>query len=86
MLDEGNLINHINLIRDYYMLGRGELFHQFITETENHLKNLKSDMTASSLNYIFYEAARKIYGEKDKTYLRFELNLADTDTSKSIVK
>lgn len=70
MLVEGNLKQHLQLIRDYYALGRGELFHQFITVAESHLKN---DHNVYNLNFIFLETARKIYGENDKTYLRFEL-------------
>ncbi|EFA06296.1 Gamma-tubulin complex component 4 homolog-like Protein [Tribolium castaneum] len=66
MVDEGDLKEHLQLIRDYYALGRGELFHQFIEAAENQT-------TSYNLNVIFLETARKIYGENDKTYLRFEL-------------
>lgn len=72
MLDEGNLKEHLQLIRDYYALGRGELFHQFIDVAEAHLKN-GSEQSFTTLNSIFYETARNIYGEHDKSYLRFEL-------------
>lgn len=81
MLDEGNLIQHLKLIRDYYALGRGELFQQFLTVSENHLKEASSDRTIQHINFIFHETARKIYGENDKSYLRFEmtsLNGADS--------
>ncbi|CAH1962098.1 unnamed protein product [Acanthoscelides obtectus] len=78
MLVEGNLIDHLHLIRDFYALGRGELFQQFITVAEDHLKAETSGLATHSLNFIFLETARKIYGENDKTYTRFELlSIAD---------
>ncbi|XP_050515476.1 gamma-tubulin complex component 4 [Diabrotica virgifera virgifera] len=73
MLEEGNLVKHLHLIRDYYALGRGELFQQFIRVAEDHLKDTSSDLIVQNLNFIFHETARKIYGENDKTYLKFEL-------------
>ncbi|XP_057669107.1 gamma-tubulin complex component 4 [Diorhabda carinulata] len=73
MLDEGNLVEHLHLIRDYYALGRGELFQQFIRVAEDHLKDTTSDLVVQNLNFIFLETARKIYGDNDKTYLKFEL-------------
>lgn len=73
MLNEGNLIQHIHLIREYFCLGRGELFQQFITITEAHLEDSSSKSTIQSINFIFLETARKMYGENDKTYLKFEL-------------
>ncbi|CAH1098555.1 unnamed protein product [Psylliodes chrysocephalus] len=74
MLDEGNLIAHLHLIRDYYALGRGELFQQFIRVAEDHLKDTSIELIVQNLNFIFRETARKIYGENDKTYLKFELS------------
>lgn len=73
MLEEGNLIQHLKLIRDYYALGRGELFQQFLTVSDTNLKDVPSDSLLQHINFIFHETARKIYGENDKTYLRFEL-------------
>ncbi|XP_044265603.1 gamma-tubulin complex component 4 [Tribolium madens] len=74
MVDEGDLKNHLRLIRDYYGLGRGELFHQFIETAENQTNS-------QNLNIIFRETARKIYGENDKTYLRFELSKDKTSVN-----
>jgi gamma-tubulin complex component 4 len=81
MVEEGNLKEHLQLIRDYYALGRGELFHQFIAVAENHLKGTSVEHNTYNLNFIFLEIARKIYGENDKTYLKFELAISKSDTS-----
>ncbi|KAJ8924353.1 hypothetical protein NQ315_007149 [Exocentrus adspersus] len=79
MLDEGHLIEHLQLIRDYFALGRGELFQQFITVAENHVKDTSSESVIQKLNFIFLETARKIYGENDKTYLKFELTTTSSN-------
>lgn len=86
MLDEGHLIEHLQLIRDYYALGRGELFQQFITVAEDHIKDTSSESVVQNLNFIFMETARKIYGENDKTYLKFELTSSNSDNSDSACK
>lgn len=70
MLEEANLTHHLQLVRDYYALGRGELFQHFILATENHLRG---DVGIQSLNSTFNETARKIYTDNDKTYIKFEL-------------
>lgn len=82
MLDEANLPDHLQLIRDYYALGRGELFQQFIITAEEHLKNTAPDNYVQTLNSIFIETARKIYGENDKSYSKFELSYSTSGSSK----
>lgn len=81
MLEEGNLIQHLKLIRDYYALGRGELFQQFLCISDTNLKDVPSDSLLQHINFLFHETARKIYGENDKTYLRFELSSASGQIS-----
>lgn len=82
MINDGNLKEHLQLIRDYYALGRGELFHQFIPLAENYIhKSSNADHNTYNLNCIFLETARKIYGENDKTYLRFELDISKSETT-----
>ncbi|KAB0803192.1 hypothetical protein PPYR_00162 [Photinus pyralis] len=75
MIDEAKLLDHLQLIRDYYALGRGELFQQFIVLAEDHIKDITNEHILTNLNFIFSETARKLYTENDKSYLSFELTL-----------
>lgn len=84
MLDEANLIEHLQLIRDYYALGRGELFQHFITTAENHLRETSPDNYAQILNLIFTETARKIYGEDDTSYTKFEISYSSSSSRKCV--
>ncbi|CAH0551488.1 unnamed protein product [Brassicogethes aeneus] len=83
MLDEGHLMEHLQLIRDYYALGRGELFQQFVTVAEKQMNNRSTNSIVQNLNSVFLETARKIYGENDKTYLKFELATSRSNISKT---
>lgn len=81
MLKEGNLVQHLHLIREYFALGRGELFQQFLALADANLKDIQQDSLMAHINTLFYDTARKIYGEHDKSYLRFELSSSATELS-----
>lgn len=83
MVEEAKLFEHLQLLRDYYALGRGELFQQFIVSAEEHLKHIPNRYVVIKLNSIFHETAKKIYSENDKTYRRFELLFPKDDDEKS---
>lgn len=76
MFEEANLMEHFALIRDYYGLGRGELFQQFIIDSETYFEKPLSE-SMKLLNITFTETAISLYTEKDKTHNKFELVLVD---------
>lgn len=86
MLEEANLLEHLQLIRDYYALGRGELFQHFIITAEDYLKNTSTDNYAHALNSILIETARKMYGENDKSYTKFEISYSPSSSTSSSCK
>lgn len=75
MVNEAKILEHLQHVRDYYALGRGELFQQFIRSAGNHLKEVPNNYIIKNLNFIFTETAAKMYGEYDKSYQKFELAL-----------
>lgn len=78
MVDEAKILDHLQHVRDYYALGRGELFQQFILTAGNHLKEAPNNYILKNMNFIFTETATKMYGENDKSYQKFELALIRT--------
>lgn len=64
MLKEGHLIEHLKLIREYYALGRGELFQQFLAASDSTLKDVPPELLLQQINVLFQETARKIYGDR----------------------
>lgn len=83
MLEEANLLEHLQLIRDYYALGRGELFQHFIITAEDYLKNASSDNNVHALNTILIETAKKMYGDNDQSYTKFEIFYPPSSSSSS---
>ncbi|XP_017775472.1 PREDICTED: gamma-tubulin complex component 4 isoform X2 [Nicrophorus vespilloides] len=83
MVEEAELLEHLQIIRDYYALGRGELFQQFIVVAEEHLKQIPNYYIVKNLNTVFNETARKMYGENDKSYMKFELTMPNHLESKN---
>ncbi|XP_045461104.1 gamma-tubulin complex component 4 [Harmonia axyridis] len=77
MLEEGNIRKHLQLIRDYYALGRGELFQQFITAVEVQSQDAMFDKDMANLNFLFIETAKKLYGDNDTSYQQFELVITE---------
>lgn len=77
MLEEGNIKKHLQLIRDYYALGRGELFQQFITAVEDHSQDFMFGKDMANLNFLFIDTAKKLYGDHDTSYEQFELVLTE---------
>lgn len=82
MVNEAKILEHLQHVRDYFALGRGELFQQFILIAGNHMKEGPNSYMLKNLNFIFTETAAKMYGENDKSYQKFELSLLkSTDPS-----
>lgn len=73
MIDEANLLEHLQMIRDYYCLGRGELFQHFIVAAEEQLPEIPDNYIIKNLNYIFADTARQIYSSSDDSHTKFEL-------------
>lgn len=73
MVEEAKLFDHLQLIRDYYALGRGELFQQFIVSVQENVKDTPNDYLVLKLNATFKETVKRMYLESDKTYKRFQL-------------
>lgn len=86
MVDEAHLLDHLQLIRDYYALGRGELFQHFIITAEDHLKNTSSDNYTNTLNSVLIETARKMYGDNDKSYTKFKMSYCSSKSNSNSCK
>ncbi|XP_049817120.1 gamma-tubulin complex component 4 isoform X2 [Aethina tumida] len=86
LLNEGNLVAHLQLIRDYVALGRAELFQQLITVSESYINEWTTSSETTvlhNLNSTFSEIARKIYGDNEKSHLKFLLTTPKPDKLKS---
>lgn len=58
-MQEANLVQQLDMIKDLFLMGRGELFHEFVTQIDSG-KNSISD-----LNLILHACARKLLISED---------------------
>lgn len=69
MFDKANLMDHFQMVRDYYTLSRGDLFQQFM---EIYMINPVYE-NLDVINMEFSDTATALYTDKDKSHKRFQL-------------
>ncbi|XP_063699170.1 gamma-tubulin complex component 4 homolog [Culicoides brevitarsis] len=59
-MHEANLSHQMRLIKDFYLLGRGELFHEFIKYTKTLMSNPINEASTRDLNRAFSSAGNMV--------------------------
>ena len=70
ILEKSDLKNELQLVRDLFLLGRGELFQVFIDEADRFLKNSPTAATQHDVNEAFSLACRVALSGSDEAVLR----------------
>ncbi|XP_077173905.1 gamma-tubulin complex component 4 isoform X2 [Paroedura picta] len=65
MVEESDLIGQLKIIKDFYLLGRGELFQAFIDAAQHMLKTPPSAVTEHDVNVAFQQSAHKVLLDDD---------------------
>ncbi|ETE71202.1 Gamma-tubulin complex component 4, partial [Ophiophagus hannah] len=65
MVEEADLIGQLKVIKDFYLLGRGELFQAFIDTAQHMLKTPPSTVTEHDVNVAFQQSAHKVLLDDD---------------------
>ncbi|XP_015265883.1 PREDICTED: gamma-tubulin complex component 4 [Gekko japonicus] len=65
MVEESDLIGQLKIIKDFYLLGRGELFQAFIDTAQQMLKTPPSAVTEHDVNVAFQQSAHKVLLDDD---------------------
>ncbi|XP_053721406.1 gamma-tubulin complex component 4 [Synchiropus splendidus] len=65
MVEESNLLEQLKIIKDFYLLGRGELYQVFIDLAQHMLKTPPSAVTEHDVNVAFQQAAHKVLLDDD---------------------
>lgn len=74
--NQADLIKHLRLFKDYYLLGRGELFLEFI----NQLKKVKADGVAENLTRDVNQAFQKALCQSSIDFDQITMNIQIDDT------
>ncbi|XP_069481250.1 gamma-tubulin complex component 4 isoform X2 [Ambystoma mexicanum] len=65
MVEESDLLGQLKIIKDFYLLGRGELFQAFIDIAQQMLKTPPTAVTEHDVNVAFQLAAHKVLLDDD---------------------
>lgn len=87
--NQADLIKHLKLFKDFYLLGRGELFLEFLMQLQNiETKNGITEHSVREVNQAFQKALNRTSIESDQisVYLNVDdNNLGDSDDGTQIV-
>ncbi|OXB77565.1 UNVERIFIED_CONTAM: hypothetical protein H355_002874 [Colinus virginianus] len=65
MVEESDLLGQLKIIKDFYLLGRGELFQAFIDTAQHMLKTPPTAVTEHDVNVAFQQSAHKVLLDDD---------------------
>ncbi|KAL6113614.1 uncharacterized protein ACO6RY_11851 [Pungitius sinensis] len=65
MVEESDLLEQLKIIKDFYLLGRGELYQVFIDLAQHMLKAPPTAVTEHDVNVAFQQAAHKVLLDDD---------------------
>ncbi|XP_061594576.1 gamma-tubulin complex component 4 [Cololabis saira] len=65
MVDEADLLEQLKIVKDFYLLGRGELYQVFIDLAQHMLKAPPTAVTEHDVNVAFQQAAHKVLLDDD---------------------
>lgn len=76
VVEEFHLVGKLNMFKDFFLLGRGELFLAFIDQAQTLLKNPATTTTEHDVNVAFQQAAHKILFGDDTSLSQFRLTIS----------
>ncbi|XP_061164050.1 gamma-tubulin complex component 4-like isoform X1 [Saccostrea echinata] len=75
VVEDANLASELRIIKDFFLLGRGELFLAFIDQTQTLLRGPPVNTTEHDVNMAFHQAARNVLIDDESLLQRFHLGV-----------
>lgn len=75
VVEEVNLLKHLKILKDFFLLGRGELFSAFIQHARGLLKLPPSDNTSHDANAAFRQVLNKFLPDDDEAVSMFAVGI-----------
>ncbi|XP_062595152.1 gamma-tubulin complex component 4-like isoform X1 [Saccostrea cucullata] len=75
VVEDANLAAELRIIKDFFLLGRGELFLAFIDQTQTLLRGPPVNTTEHDVNMAFHQAARNVLIDDESLLQRFHLGV-----------
>lgn len=80
-IKDADLVKQLKIIKDFFLLGRGELFYEFIRGLQPIYGNLVNENAVRDINRIFNVSGASVNIHEDIEAFQFELANRETDTS-----
>lgn len=80
-LKQVDLIKQLKLIKDFFMLGRGELFLEFVKKTQSIQNVALDEHTARTVTKAFENAANSVNVQEDLDHFTLSVSLVDAETT-----
>lgn len=76
-VEEAQLMQQLKLMKDFYLMGRGDLFLEFIRLTTHTLNIVPTNHTSRDINFAFQAALRKLHSNDESAMdgFTFSVNL-----------
>lgn len=75
LVEDANLVAHLRIIKDFYLLGRGELYLAFIDQAQHLLRVPPTTTTEHDVNAAYVCAARNVLFHDEALLQRFRLSV-----------
>ncbi|KAK0055312.1 gamma-tubulin complex component 4 [Biomphalaria pfeifferi] len=82
VVEKAELINQLRIMKDFFLLGRGELYLAFIDQAQHLLRTPVSLTTELDVNRAFQHAARNVLIDNDALLQRFHLTVPNASKDK----
>lgn len=79
-IKDADLVKQLKLIKDFYLLGRGELFYEFIKGLDSIYGNVVTENTVRDINRIFQGSAASVNVQDDADLFQFEMLKVDMES------
>ncbi|RZF35753.1 hypothetical protein LSTR_LSTR012051 [Laodelphax striatellus] len=85
-MNEAGLMGQLKAIKDFYLLGRGELFVDFLSNVGHLLLNAPSSLTVRELNVALVNSARSVQLNDEAILEKFNFSIPPKDSCPPEVK
>ncbi|KAL7021042.1 hypothetical protein ACKWTF_011724 [Chironomus riparius] len=79
-IQDADLVKQLKLIKDFYLLGRGELFYEFIKGLDPIYGNVVTENAVRDINRIFQVSAASVNVQDDVDLFHFEMLKTDMES------
>ncbi|ESP01051.1 hypothetical protein LOTGIDRAFT_55038, partial [Lottia gigantea] len=78
IVEESDLRNQLKIIKDFFLLGRGELYLAFIDQAQHLLSSTATSTTQHDINLAFQQASRNVLMQDESLLQTFTLTITLT--------